>query len=303
MRPLYLSAALLALMAGLAACDPTEDDYSDNFAAVAVDQIKVDLQQVTENGKKVNGVHVNVSCAAPIQISNGVNTFNTTDATITLFNEGENKVLVTAMNPDGSTVTKEISVNVETMSDNYPVLPQYNLLTNGSQKKWKWATNEDPIFGTRCWGNWGWMDPSLLNGGGSIWWGVDTPEDLTGQLNHSTKGEAIGEESVDAYMVFSLIGTKIETYDANGKLIRSGKFNLDKWNSPNISYEGLLVTTAESILFPFQINKGGYAPTDFDVVRLTETEMVLCVSDPTTYNTSNNNVDGEGTFWRFTAAE
>lgn len=308
MRPIYLSLALAAAVA-FSACDPVEDDYSDNISVVSADQINATVQVVKENGKNVNGVVVDVVAKNPVQISNGVNTVYSSHAELTLFGTGENSVYVTEMNPDRSSVTKEFKVTVDEMSDNFPVLPQYGLLTNGSQKKWKWAsaanTNPpDPVFGTRCWGNWGWAVPNKLNTGeAGIWWGVDSPSDLKDQLNHSSVGKATGEEDPDAYMIFSLNGTKIETYAADGTLIRSGKFDLSRWGKPNISYEGLLVTTAESILFPWQINKGGYAPTDFDVLRLTEEEMVLCVCDASAYNSATNSVDGEGTFWRFVAAE
>lgn len=310
MRPAYISLALSAALA-LAACDPCEDDYSDNISVVTADQVDVMCNVVREDGKNVNAVVVEVKASNPVQISNGVNTVYAPYAELTLFNVGANTIYVSVMNPDLSVVEKTVTVNVDEMSDNYPVLPQYNLLTNGSQKKWKWATEEDPrgVFSTRCWGNWGWTNPAnwfVEGSGAGIWWGVDTPEDLEGQLNHSPYGVATGEESSDAYMIFTLNDTKIETYAADGKLIRSGKFDLSKWNSPRISYEGVLVTTAESILFPWQINKedvGGFAPTDFDVALLTEDEMILCYSDASVINANANEVQGEGTFWRFVAAD
>ncbi len=300
-----MSLALTAAMA-LAACDPCEDDYSDNISAVTAGQVEISCNVVRENGKNVNAAVVEVKASNPVQISNGVNTVYAPYAELTLFNVGENTIYVTVMNPDLSVVEKTVKVNVDEMSDNYPVLPQYNLLTNGSSKKWKWATAADPIgaFGTRCWGNWGWTNPAnLVNGGASVWWGCDKPEDLADQLGHTPTGAVTGEESSDAYMVFSLNGTKIETYAADGKLIRSGKFDLSKWGSPRISYQGTLVTTAGAILFPWQINTGGFAPTDFDVALLTEDEMILCYSDASTINVAGSSVDGEGTFWRFVAAD
>lgn len=307
MRPIYISLALTAAMA-LAACDPCEDDYSDNISVVTADQVEISCNVVRENGKNVNAAVVEVKASNPVQISNGVNTVYAPYAELTLFNVGQNTIYVTVMNPDLSIVEKTVTVTVDEMSDNYPVLPQYNLLTNGSTKKWKWATGEDSrgVFGTRCWGNWGWTNPAnwfVEGSGAGIWWGCDKPEDLADQLSHSPSGAATGEENSGAYMVFSLNGTKIETYAADGKLIRSGKFDLSKWGSPRISYEGTLVTTAEAILFPWQINKGGFAPTDFDVALLTKDEMILCYSDASTINAAGNSVDGEGTFWRFVAAD
>lgn len=321
MRPIYLSLALAAAVA-FSACDPVEDDYSDNISVVSADQINATVQVVKENGKNVNGVVVDVVAKNPVQISNGVNTVYSSHAELTLFGTGENTVYVTEMNPDLSTVTKEFKVMVDEMSDNFPVLPQYGLLTNNSQKKWKWAcerttcdyVNPPAENGFRgvSWGSFGWCNPKALLGedhGADVWWGA-APAELEGQLSHSPTGKVTGEENPDAYMIFSLNGTKIETYAADGTLIRSGKFDLSSWGKKVAAWsEGTLVTSAESILFPWEINMHGYAPTDFDVIELTENSLVLVCCTPEKQKEvggitiDDNGINGEGTFWRFVAAE
>lgn len=293
MKKIYL---LLTLLGGalFMACDPVEDDYSNNFKAVAsADEIKATVTVEQQNGKNVNKVHIDADGNNfPIQLSNGVNTSYGTVADFLLFGEGSNTVYISTQNPDGSLITKEITVNVDEMY--YDVPKEYNLLTNLSSKTWTWDTE---VTGG-SWGNLGYMADSGENfaaTGSGGWWSCN-PNDLSGQLNHSSTGVATGEEDVNAYMIWSLNGTKIETFTPGGSLIRSGKFSIENYDSKIDGWSiGTLNTTAESILFPWQINSGGYAPTAFEVIQLDEQKMVLV------YASSGTGQWGEATFWRFKA--
>ncbi len=293
---------LLALsgMALFAACDPVEDDYSNNTSGVAgADQIKATVTVETQNGRNVNMVHVNADGnAVPICVSNGVNTVYSPIADLLLFGTGENSVFIRAQNPDGSVVTKEEKVNVDEMFYEVPV--QYDLLTNSSTKTWTW----DPDLNGGSWGNCGYLTgdgEGFATQGNNTWFSCP-PADLAGQLDYSSTGKPTGEESPDAYMEWSLNGTKIETFAPDGTLIRSGTFSIENWDKKVVDVEnwsiGTLNTSAEAILFPWLINQHGVAPTTFEVMLLDKDKMVLVSQN---YTNPAENAWAEATFWRFKA--
>ncbi|MBQ7422136.1 MAG: hypothetical protein IJV27_08355 [Prevotella sp.] len=162
-------------------------------------------------------------------------------------------------------------------------------------KSWTWDT-EAP---DGCvWGNMGYCGGKGsevgLNGNGK-WWGVTSEEEFMGQMQHSDTGAATGEESMKAYMTFGTEGT-INSYDANGKQIRSGVFELNRivgneWKVADLK------TTAGSILWPFEINSKGNKPTQFDVVYLTDNKLVLVYPDGGAFDGLGG--WGEASFWRF----
>ena len=286
---------LLSLFAGamtFTSCDPKEDDYTSQIVNLTPDQIVADVNVVKVNGKNVNKVTVSNHTPLPSQISNGVNTVPTAYAELLLFGTGENTVTVYAMNPDGTEISKEYKVNVDEMY--YDVPKEYAILTGGTTKTWTWDTE----LNGGAWGNFGYRGDTgenfALTGSGT-WWSCP-PADLAGQMNHSSSGTPTGEEDENAYMVWSLSGTKIETFTPSGQAVRQGKFSLEKYGTMIDGWSiGTLSTSAESILFPWQINSGGYAPTDFQVIMLNEDKMVL------TYINDPENAGGwsEATFWRF----
>ncbi|MBR6249689.1 MAG: hypothetical protein IKR17_00665 [Bacteroidales bacterium] len=284
---------IIAAASMIVACDPVEEDISYSGAIVTADELvaQVSVQQV--NGKNGNLVSINADGnKVPVQVSNGVETINSTNGTdLLLFQEGENTVYVRGFNADGTIVEKAIKVNVDVM--NNPVPPQYGFFTNLSEKKWTWDTDVNG----GGWGNAGQTGdgPSLATKGDGTWWSCK-PADLAGQMNHSSTGNPTGEEDPNAYMIWKLNGLKIETYAANGTLVRSGTFNFDMKRQIDGWSIGTLTTSAESIFFPWQINSNGYAPTAFEIIQLNEEKMVLTYSGE-----SGLGSWGETTFWRFKA--
>ncbi|MGN0281122.1 MAG: hypothetical protein ACI4B3_02340 [Prevotella sp.] len=163
-------------------------------------------------------------------------------------------------------------------------------------KVWTWDTE---LRGGAVWGNLGYSPGEDWTGG--IWWGA-TPEELTGQLQHSDTGVATGEENAGAYMEFYDDGN-IKTYDAAGNQIRTGKFSVEGFTGErniasidgvvsNWSY-GTLKTSAGAILFPFQINGGGTKPTEFEIVKIDASHLQLIYAAPGTGSWS------EATWWAF----
>lgn len=171
-------------------------------------------------------------------------------------------------------------------------------LTNFGTKAWTWDTE---LRGGPVWGNLGYAPGEDWTSG--IWWGA-TPEELTGQLQHSDTGVATGEESADAYMTFDWKTGTVKSYDGSGKEIRSGKFEIKNWQmgkrtqasidgSQSTWAYGTLVTDAGSILFPFKINGGGEKPTSFEIVKLDANHLQLIYAAPGTGG------GGEATWWAF----
>ena len=171
-------------------------------------------------------------------------------------------------------------------------------LTGFGTKAWTWDTE---LRGGLVWGNLGYAPGEDWTSG--IWWGA-TPEELTGQLQHSDTGVATGEESADAYMTFDWKTSAVKSYDGSGKEIRSGKFEIKNWQmgkrtqasidgSQSTWAYGTLVTDAGSILFPFQINGGGTKPTEFEIMKATDDQLQLIYAAPGTGGW------GEATWWAF----
>ena len=171
------------------------------------------------------------------------------------------------------------------------------MLTDFGTKAWTWDFADGP-----CWGNGQYAGndgADFANNRGNQWWGVSTPEELTGQLGHSDTGVATGEESADAYMTFDYATGKVTSYNGAGSQIRQGNFEisynmgerLKNADTGNPWELGTLKTDAGSILFPFKINGGGTKPTEFDILKLTNNQLVLVYG--------GNGAWGEATYWRF----
>lgn len=290
--------SLLVASLSFVACDPIED-REKMTGSITADQIQATVTVEQVNGKNVN--KVKFSCSSPIscQWSNGVNVLSASSGELLLFLQGEQMITLTGLNSDGTIVTKEFPVTVDEMY--YEVPAEYAMLCGSGSKKWTWDTEVNG----GAWGNMGYKADSgenFANNGSGTWWSC-APADLADQLSHSTIGSPTGEENADAYMTWTLSGTKIETFTPSGTLIRSGKFSLNNYSKKEEGWSiGTLTTTAEAILWPWVINWASSpavhpvaAPTEFEVIQLNEEKMVLVVPP------ADGSSWSEATFWRFKA--
>ena len=179
-------------------------------------------------------------------------------------------------------------------------------MTDYGSKAWTWDTEFRSDGG--AWGNMGYAPgdgDSFVNSGNGIWWGCP-PAGLTEQLKHSDTGVTTGEEDPNAYMIFDWKAGLITSYDAAGKQIRQGKFEIQNWGngertiatvdgSQNQWALGKLHTDPGSILFPFKINGGGETPTDFEIMQMNGDHLKLIYAAPGTAAWS------EATWWAFKA--
>ena len=208
---------------------------------------------------------------------------------------------------NGNTITGQKTATVFVPSE---LSPEMRLLASDSygSKTWMWDTE---FRGGPVWGNLGYAPgdgDSFCNDGNGIWWGA-TPEELTGQLQHSETGVATGEESSQAKMVIYDDGN-IACFDAGGNQIRKGKIiGVENWtglrnqpsadgSQPNWSC-GTLVTTEGAILWPFQINNHNadhdntLYPTRFEIMQLDANHLKLI------YPQKGVGSWGEATWWAF----
>jgi 5-hydroxyisourate hydrolase-like protein (transthyretin family) len=168
------------------------------------------------------------------------------------------------------------------------------MMTNYGSKTWTWNVGNTSSNGS-VWGNFGadgnWRG-DLLND--FYWWGVADAAELTGQLGHSVTGSATGEENNDATMVLTEDGI-VKCYDANGTEIRSGEYEIDL-STADVWKKGTFKTTEGATLFPYEINAGGRYVTDYQIFRITGSEMILTYPDNGAFSGWS-----EGTYWNFKA--
>jgi len=312
-----ITLGILGVAALLTACDPVEDSYSNNAKTYTAEALgeSFSFTQADEAGN-------------PAADGNYF-TFETNPSTVvTVYNldsDGNENILsqgvpcgtfkiapkrgsdsnqtffVRTMNADGSYTDAQKQATVYVMTE---LSPEMRLLASDAygKKIWKWDTDWRADGG--AWGNMGYSPgdgDSFVSGGNGIWWACP-PADLAGQLSHSDTGVATGEEDPNAYMEFYDDG-KLKTFDANGNLIREGKFSVTGWNGERnqasidgaqaVWAYGTFTTTEGSILFPFKINGGGMKPTDFELMQLDASHLKLIYAAPGTGNW------GEATWWAF----
>lgn len=271
-------------------CDPIEDNPSSKLVSMTAEQIKATISVEQQGGKNVNKAKVVADNPLPVQITNGINTVASSSGEFVLFNTGENAIIVSVFNPDGTTVSKEFTVNVDEIY--YEVPPQYALLCGSGEKVWGWDTSVNG----NVWGNAGYLSTTaedFTNTGGGTWWGT-TPEDIASQA--ATYGFD-PKDAGDATMTFVLMGTKIVKSSGT-----TGTFSFDmSKTTPNgdaLWSIGKLYTTGGSVLFPCKINSQptpGAILQEYDIMALDEDKLVL------TYAPAETGAWGEATWWRFKA--
>lgn len=214
-------------------------------------------------------------------------------------NPAEQTIYIKSINYDGSEISGTRTFTVFVPSE---LSAEMRLLASDAygSKVWKWDTEFRADGGT--WGNVGYAAGEDWTSG--IWFACP-PADLTGQLQHSDIGAAIGEEDPDATMVMYDDGNVL-CFDKGGNQIRKGKYSVEGWTGEKShasidgsqakwSY-GTLKTTEGAILFPFKINGGGYKPTDFEIIQLDANHLKLI------YAAEGTGGWGEATWWAFKSA-
>jgi len=253
--------SMLAATMMMAACDPTENRDVMSGAITASD-LQISATPVLVNGKKSNSIVLNsdkVGCLTSWNYGNGVTT--STKITVQLVLKGANEIVFTGLNHDGTTITKTLTVQIDTLIN---VPPEWGILCGTGQKSWVWDNTASSV-----WGNGGYKGNTSPG-----WWAVKL-SDMAGQ----TTGEGDGAE-----MVFSVKGSSLTKKKTDGTSM-VGSFSFDmtaitKDDGGAVWAKGKLKTKNVTVLSGKQPN-GGNAPIyDYDILKLDNAKMALAWPEP-----------------------
>lgn len=304
----------MATACALCACDPVEED--DSFSAIEYTKEAVSeafsFTQADKAGKPAADGNYFTYTTNPAQI---VKVFNykadgsenqlalgasgTFQIAPSRGSDPNVKFYVATYNADGTRVVAEKTANVFVKAELTPT--ERLFCSDLGRKVYKWNTRAtDGAF----WGNMGYCGgdgSEVYKSGAGKWWGVDgVNEVFDTQLQHSVTGNLTGEESVNAYMVFTEDGT-IEKYDENGAKLNETTYEVvAQPNEERAAWAPYILKTGEnSVLWPFEINAGGKYVTEFEVVYVSPTAMTLVYPDGGAFDGLGG--WGEATFWQFKA--
>lgn len=257
----YIIHVLSLLLLLIVACEPIEKRLPMGNP-ISVDQLDIFATPMLVNGKRSNKVVMSNHSPVMSSWNYGVGVSQKMTDTVLLVLTGDNDIIFTGLNPDGSTITTTLTVNVEELT--FPVPPEWGYLCGDGEKEWEWASSA-------TWGNGGY-----LANFGPAWWVLD-PEELDGQV----EGEGAG-----ASMVFSISGAAL-TKTLNDGTSVAGTFSFDmekkKETSAGDSWAiGEFRTVGTTILCGVSPDEGMIPVNTFDILELTEDRMVLAYAPPGT---------------------
>lgn len=277
MKRLFNYIAVLIAGITLVGCEAVEDRL-DIGGFISADQLELTATPVVINGKNTNKIVLNNSSPVLSSWDYGIGTTQRKTDTVLMVVAGESEIIFTGRNPDGSEITKTLTVNVEDMY--FPVPPQWGFLTGGSEKEWEWDESKPGV-----WGN-----GAYLSNVAPGWWVVPV-NDINGQ----SPGEGVG-----AKMIFSLRGAKFTKVKADGTT-ETGTFSFNM-NSKSINKagdvwgKGKLTLKGTTVLNGISPNEAGAKVYEYDILMLDDDSMALA------YAKAGSEEGGEAWFWMFRAA-
>ncbi len=311
---------LLAAACLLCACEPVEDDATFDPIVTTQEALSeaFSFTQTDKDGNPAEDGNYFTYTTSPAQIvkvynlkSDGSQNLLATGASGSFTiapsrgSDPNQKFYVVTYNSDGTEVVSEKTANVYVKQE--LTLAEKLFCSSSGRKVYKWNTTANK--NGYVWGNDGWIDVTTASGADFVtsghWWGVASEDDWAGQLGHSVSGQLTGEESFDAYMVFTEDGT-IEKYDANGTKLNETTYEIIELTE-NTQWAKYRIKTGEnSILWPFEMNANTNfgAPryvTEFDVVQISATSMVLVHPDDGDY--TSEACKHEVAYWNFKAVD
>ena len=254
--------SLVAATMMMVACDPAED-RDVLSGAITADDLQISATPLKVDGKNSNSIELNSDGVGSLSSWNyGNGTTTSTKITVQLVLKGANEIVFTGLNHDGTTITKTITVQVDTLIN---VPAEWSLLCGAGEKSWVWD-DTDP---TAVWGNGGYkgsVSPS--------WWKVALTD-----INGQAAGEGAGAEMVFAVSGSSL--TKIKADDSSSK----GSFSFDMAaktldDGGAVWAIGKLKTKNLGVLCGIQPNGGGATVYEYDILKLDANKLVLAFPEP-----------------------
>lgn len=269
---------LFVLAVVIVACDPMED-RDTMTGTVSADELDLSATPIVVDGMNTNKVVLENHSPVLSWWDYGLGTSQNATDTIKLVVAGTATITFTGLNGDGSEVSKELTVDVDTLY--YEVDPQWGYLCGEGEKTWTWNTSV-----TSCFGNGGYLGDTA-----PAWWALSIAD-----IDEQAEGEGEG-----ATMVFSTSGATLTKNLTDGSS-ESGTFSFDMTETTNddsgvLWSSGGLNTTGVTVLCGISINEGGIDVDEYDILELTDETLTL------SYHADGTGSWGEAWFWLFTPAE
>lgn len=260
------------------ACEPIEDRL-EMEGAITADQLNITATPVVVDGQNSNKVVLDNKSPVLSSWNYGIGVTQKKTDTVLLVVEGENEIVFTGLNPDGSKITKTLTVNVEELAFDVPL--EWGYLAGSGEKEWVWDDTQPAV-----WGNGGYMGNVA-----PAWWMLPI-----GDIDAQAPGEGKG-----AKMVFSLNGATLTKIKANGET-ETGRFSFDMTQQITLDdgtvwAKGKLTTNGVTVLCGKSPNEDGAPVYEYDILILDDGQMVLSYPEP--------GVGAWGTawFWMFRPAD
>lgn len=266
----YISMLAMFLFA---ACEPVEERLPMGNPITA-EQLDISATPLMVNGKRSNKIVMENHSPVLSSWNYGVGVSQKMTDTVLLVITGDNDIVFTGLNPDGSTITKTLTVNVEELS--FPVPKEWGMLCGDGTKEWEWRS-------TACWGNGGY----LATFGGPAWWVLDPA---------GVEDQAAGE-GPNSSMVFSISGASL-TKKRNNGTTTVGTFSFDmnkiKKTSGDVTWAiGQFKTVGVTVLAGISPDEGKIPVETYDILELTPDKLVLA------YAKAGTGEWGTAYFWVF----
>ena len=268
--------AISAVFVLLSACQPVEI-RQELKGGITESQLNISAVPQIRDGKNSNYIDLNSDGNACLSSWDfGVGLFVGTKGTVKVMMKGPNDIIFTGLNADGTMISKTLTVQVDEL---YDVEPEWALFCGPTgEKNWVW---DNTVAGP--WGNGGYKGNT-----GPGWWVVSI-NDLDGQA----PGEGAG-----ASMTFTIAGSRlIKNYNDGTSQQGSFTFDMSKItldDGGNVWAKGVLNTKNVTVLCGISPNDDGENVYSYDILKLTDEQMVLSHKDNDTAASW-----GEAWFWVF----
>lgn len=254
--------SLVILVAAIFACEPIEL-RDENSSPITADELDISATPVVVNGKNSNKVVLENHSPVNSLWDYGVGTTNRAADTVLLVVTGNTTIKFTGLNPDGTTITKEIQVTVDELS--FPVPPEWGYLCGTGEKTWVWDETAGAV-----WGNGGYKGCAA-----PCWWTNDKASMDGNDPDYGAEG----------YMVFSLSGSSLTKSNQSGSNQEAGTFSFDMSKQTiddggNVWAKGKLNTKNVTVLAGRQPNHGNAPVYEYDILQLDDDKLYLSWPEP-----------------------
>lgn len=252
----------------LVACDPVEN-RDILSGVVTADQLNVSATPVVVDGLRSNKIILENHSPVLSSWDYGVGTTSRAYDEVLLTSTGDVVIKFTGKNGDGSTVTKELTVNVEAIA--FEVVGMDLFIGDGS-KTWVFDAFTDNNHPYGIGGATGDKSPT--------WWGPEYG-DFT---------------EWDAKITFSLDGGAVFSKTLSNGTVQKGTFSFNMAKKVAGWSEGILTLKGATIPHAVSVNNGAGDAYEFYIITLAEDQLILS-------NVSGNGTpdapSGEANFWMF----